>query len=121
MKKKTLTIIVVLISLLVSVNQILDDNIIAELLFAFFDDNTVYSEHFNDKKFKQIKIGDTYEKVNELLKETVNSYEVNSSGKKKLYLHYSKAPSYYPGHYRQRILVFESGKVSRKCSKIFFD
>ncbi len=108
-----------LIACLILVDRVLDDGIMGELLLSLYGGDTVYSEHFSQGKFKQVRVGDSYETVSKLLREPIRSHEYNDDGEMVLVLNYSTGTS--NGHYRQRSIFLKSGIVIKKVCKVHID
>jgi hypothetical protein len=120
-KMKVGVLFIFIIASLVVINYVSSNGIISELLYAYIGGETVYSEHFDQKKFNDVKVGDSYDVVIAQLKEPIGTHEYNDNdGMQVRVLDYSKsAPS--NGHFRRRMIFLKSGKVIRKVKDIFID
>ena len=120
-KVKVCIVSLIAVVSLVTINYMSNNGIIVELLYITLPGETIYSEHFDKNKFKNVKIGDSYNSVIASLKDPISTYEYSANdGTQVQVLEYTKSgPS--SGHYRQRMIFIKSGKVIRKASEIFID
>lgn len=88
------------------------------LLFSMVtEESTYYSPGYSSKSFRRVQIGMSQREVRDLLGEPLREYPVDGGRRKGWLYSWKRADS----SYRERVILFESGKVVRKYSDYYVD